>query len=127
MLLAAPGAALDLGHDALQAVAVLACAVADDHATFVLLDHVTVVIGGGVVNLAYGLAGLALAEGLRRSGAPRWLVTEAFALFATTLALAGFLEHPALLVATTAATMGQFVLFAFLCGWRVHRHGRLGA
>lgn len=126
LVLLIPGVAADLGHDYLQTTSVVAAA-RGDAAAFLALEARVVMLGGGVVNLFYGLAGLALTAALRSAGAPRWLVVQSAALWTTTLLLAaaGFARHAPALVATTALTMAQFVAFAAVVAWRLHRRGRL--
>lgn len=122
LLLLLPGASMDLLHDALQAVVVRGLAESRvQAATFLLVDDLTVVLGGGIVNLMYGLAGLALTWALAAAGTSRAATLQGLALWVTTLALAaaGFVGNPLLLVATTAATMAQFVLYAFTMAWRL--------
>ncbi len=130
MMAAAAGAASDVLHDALQATLVRELAersapVAD----FLLWDGVAIVLGGGVVNLMYGLAGLAFTASLRDAGAPRALVLQSLATWIATeaLAAAGFARSAPWLVATTAATMSQFVLLALTFAWRVARRGGIAA
>ncbi|MFN7975293.1 MAG: hypothetical protein U0166_23555 [Acidobacteriota bacterium] len=125
LLLAAPGASADLLHDALQATVILDAARAGDRASFATWDRFTVVLGGGVVNLMYGLAGLAMTRALRLAGAPRWLVLQSLAVWVTTLALsaAGFAGHALALVVATALTMTQFVAFAMACAAHLRRRG----
>ena len=117
--------AIERLHDTLQATVILDLARARDAIAFGMWDGLTIVLGGGVVNLMYGLAGLALTAGLSKTGAPRWLVLQSLVLWCTTLSLAaaGFLNHATLLVATTGLTMAQFVLFAFACAWQLRRRG----